>query len=226
MSTRGGSSDGRLAPLLRSGLCVIVDPALCQGRDPLAVARAALDGGAGMLQLRVKALLSDRAHLALAEQMGRLARAAGAVFIVNDRPDIARAARADGVHVGQEDLPVPAVRRVVGRRALIGCSTHDVAEALAAQAARADYLGVGAMFPSGSKRDTRPAGPATLAAVRAAVALPLVAIGGITAANVGQVVAAGADAVAVIGAVVGAADPAAAARALCAAIAAARCGQT
>lgn len=212
----------RLAPLLRSGLCVIVDPALCHGRDPLAIARAALDGGAGMLQLRAKATLSDRAHLALAEEMRRLAHAAGALFIVNDRADVARAARADGVHVGQDDLPVPAARRVVGRRALVGCSTHDVDEALAAQAAGADYLGVGAMFPSGSKLDTRPSGPATLARVRAAVALPLVAIGGITAANVGAVVAAGADAVAVIGAVVGADDPTAAARELCRAIVAAR----
>lgn len=219
---RSPAASERLAPLLRSGLCVIITPALCQGRDPLAIAKAALAGGAGMLQLRAKGELSDRAHLALAEHMRRMAHRAGAVFIVNDRADIARAARADGVHVGQDDLPVPVARRIAGQRAIVGCSTHDLAEARAARDAGADYLGVGAMFGSGSKANTRPAGPTTLAQVRAAVDLPLVAIGGITAANVDQVIAAGADAVAVISAVVGAADPVAAARELCAAIAAAR----
>lgn len=211
----------RLAPLTATGLCVIVDPALAQGRSVEQVARLALQGGAGMIQLRHKGA-SDRELLAEAVALRSLCAAAGALFIVNDRADVAVAADADGVHVGQQDLPVAAARRIVGLRKLIGCSTATLEEAVAAQAAGADYLGVGTIYPTASKADTRPAGLATLKLIREGVSLPLVAIGGINQANAGEAIESGADAVAVISAVVSAEDIAAAAAGLAQAVGEAR----
>ena len=117
-------------------LYAIVDP-LDTGRDPVALAMAFLAGGARLLQLRVKHATSREA-LAMAERIAPLAREAAAVFLVNDRPDIARAVEADGVHLGQDDLPLPAARRVLGPGRIVGVSTHDVDEARAAEAAGAD----------------------------------------------------------------------------------------
>ncbi len=196
----------RLPPLY-----AIVDP-LDTGRDPVALAAILLAGGARLLQLRLKDA-TPRALLAAAAAIAPRARAAGALFVVNDRPDVARAVGADGVHLGQDDLPVAAARRVVGPEALIGVSTHDLDEARRAAADGADYLGVGPVYATGSKRDPLPArGLALVRAVRATVGLPLVAIGGITPALAPDVRAAGADAVAMIGALVRAPDPAAAVR--------------
>src|SRR5712691_5154659 len=126
----------RLPPLY-----AIVDP-LDTGRDPAALAAALLRGGARILQLRWPEA-SARELLAAALAIRPLARAAGALFLVNDRPDVARAVAADGVHLGQDDLPVAAARRILGTGAVIGLSTHDVEQARQAQAAGADYLAVG-----------------------------------------------------------------------------------
>src|SRR5437899_12686409 len=126
----------RLPPLY-----AIVDP-LDTGRDPAALAAALLRGGARVVQLRWPAA-SARELLAAALAIRPLARAAGALFLVNDRPDVARAAEADGVHLGQDDLPVAAARRVLGAGRRIGVSTHDPEQARAAEAAGADYIGVG-----------------------------------------------------------------------------------
>ena len=213
MSEERPLGEGRLRTRLR-GLYVIVDP---ETGDPVALTEAAIRGGARLLQLRDKRGTA-RETLRLAEAMAERARRAEVVFIVNDRLDIALAAGADGVHLGQHDLPVAAARAIAGDRLLIGCSTNTVAEARQAVLDGADYLGVGAMFPTASKPDTRPAGIARLREIRAAVEAPIVAIGGITAANAAEVVAAGADMVAVIAAVAKATDPEAAARALAAAI--------
>ncbi len=196
----------RLPPLY-----AIVDP-LDTGRDPVALAAALLAGGARLLQLRWKAA-NPRELLAAALAVRPLARAAGALFLVNDRPDIAHAAEADGVHLGQDDLPVAAARRVLGAQRLLGVSTHDLEQARAAEAAGADYIGVGPVYATTTKSDAlAPRGLALVTAVRAAVRCPLVAIGGITPETAPAVRAAGADAVAMVGALVRAPDPAAAVR--------------
>jgi thiamine-phosphate pyrophosphorylase len=192
-------------------LYAIVDP-LDTGRDPVDLARAILAGGARALQLRLKDVPA-RTLLAAARAIVPLARAAGAVFVVNDRVDVARAAGADGVHLGQEDLPLEAARRV-GGDLWIGISTHDPDQAREAAAAGADYLGVGPMYATSSKVNAlAPRGPALVTAVRALVDIPLVAIGGITLDTAPTVRAAGADAVAMIGALVRARDVAHAVRA-------------
>jgi thiamine-phosphate pyrophosphorylase len=133
---------------------------------------------------------------------------------VNDRPDVARAVGADGVHLGQDDVPVAAARRVLGPGKLVGVSTHDLDELAGAEASGADYAGVGPVYATSSKAGAlAPRGLDLVRAARAATALPLVAIGGITPETAPAVLAAGADAVAMIGALVRAADPAATVRA-------------
>jgi thiamine-phosphate pyrophosphorylase len=201
---------------------VITDEALGGGRSHEEQARAALEGGAGVIQLRDKTASSRRLSEAAAA-IGKLCRDAGALLIVNDRVDIALAAGADGVHVGPDDLPVAVVRRLMPGR-IVGASAGTVAEAIAAQRDGADYLGVGAVYEArGSKADAgAPVGVERVAAVRAAVALPIVGIGGIKADNAAAVIGAGADGVAVITGVVAAPDIAAAARDLLAVVEAAR----
>lgn len=204
-------------PLRLPALYAIVDP-LDTGRTPEELAAAYLAGGARLLQLRAKNATS-RELLRAAERIAALARQAGALFLVNDRPDVARAVDADGVHLGQDDLPVAAARRVLGPNRLVGVSTHDLAEARAAVAAGADYIGVGPVHTTASKEKALPArGPGLVAAVRAEVACPIVAIGGITAETAAAVRAAGADAVAMIAALARAADPAAEVRRVIAAL--------
>jgi thiamine-phosphate pyrophosphorylase len=195
-------------------LCVITDPALAGGRDHVAIARDALAGGADIIQLRDKAG-SLRDLLPQARAIQAMCREAGAIFIVNDRVDLALAAEADGAHVGQEDLPAEAARRLLGPSRILGVSTHDVEQARQARAAGADYIGFGPMFATGTKATGyTPRGADGLRAVRAEVGeLPILAIGGITLANVRDVMSAGATAPAIISAVVAAPDIRAAAAA-------------
>lgn len=195
------------------GLYVIIDPAVIGGRDPLAVANEALAGGARLLQLRDKGR-EKGLQLPLAMALAEACRGAGALFIVNDHVDLALACAADGAHVGQKDLPVTAVRRIAPAGFIVGCSTNNAQEALRAQADGATYVSVGRLFPTGSKADTRPATLNTLRSVRAAVSVPVCAIGGINESNIDSVIAAGADMAAVIAAVVAADDVRAAARRL------------
>lgn len=195
------------------GLYVIVDPAAGAAGRELELAAAALDGGARLLQLRDKTR-EKGLQLPVAREMARLCREREALFIVNDHVDLALACGAHGVHVGQKDLPVAEVRRLVPPEFIVGCSTNNVEEALAAQAAGASYVSVGRLFPTGSKQDTRPATLDTLRAVKAAVQVPVCAIGGIDQSNIDDVLAAGADMVAVIAAVASAPDPRPAARLL------------
>jgi thiamine-phosphate diphosphorylase len=191
------------------GLYVIIDPAACRGRDPIEVARLALEGGARVLQWRDK--LRDKGdQLAEARAIAAECRRAGAICIINDDVDIAVVSGAHGVHLGQHDLPVAAARHVMPN-AIVGVSTNNAAEAHRAQVDGADYVAVGAIFPTSTKDVTRPADLDRLREVKAAVRVPVVAIGGINASNIAQVVAAGADAAAVISAVCGADDPRAAA---------------
>ncbi len=190
---------------LPSRLYAIVDP-LDTGRDPLDLARAMLAGGARLLQLRLKATATG-VLLATAERMRELTAAAGATFIVNDRADVARACGADGVHLGQDDLPIEAARTVLGPGPIVGFSTHSETQLAAARARGADYLAFGPIYATTSKSNADPVlGCERVRAARALTAGPLVAIGGITAATAPAVLAAGADAVAIIGALVRAPD--------------------
>jgi len=203
------------------GLYVIFDPAVAPGGDEVQIARAALDGGARLIQLRDKTR-EKGLQLPVAEALQALCRERGALFIVNDHVDLALAADADGVHLGQKDMPIDEARPIVGPDRIIGVSTNNVQEALAAQEAGADYVAVGSIFPTATKLDTRSANLERLRQVEIAVHVPVVAIGGINASNISAVVDAGAQAAAVISAVCGAEDPAAAARELSAAFGAVR----
>ena len=199
-------------------LYAIVDP-LDTGREPTALAKALVEGGATLLQLRLKAA-STRTLLDAAAAIRELTRAHGVRFLVNDRPDVARAVAADGVHLGQDDLPVAAARRVLGPGPLIGVSTHDLDQACAAVADGADYIGVGPIYPTTTKADAlAPRGLDLLGRVRRVVPLPIVAIGGITVATAPTVRVAGADSVAMIADLVRAPDVAARVRAVLAALA-------
>lgn len=209
---RGYDLDRRLR--LRAGtgrarqwrLCVLLTESLCH-RPWLEVARAAIDGGADCIQLREKEL--EGGEMARrAEQVIALARPRQISVIVNDRVDVALAAGADGVHIGQGDLSVHQVRAIAGTSLLVGVSTHDLSEARAAVEAGADYVGIGAMFGSGLKPARQPSGAAYLRAfIERYPGVSHLAIGGITPDNVSELVDVGARGVAVSSCVCGADQP-------------------
>lgn len=196
---------------LPSPLYVVLDRSAIRGGDLLARLDEVLAGGCRLVQLREKDLPAAECY-PLAEAVGRRCRQAGAMFIVNDRVDLALAVAADGVHLGQDDLPARAARRILPPGMVLGVSTHDAGQARRAVEDGADYVAVGSMFPTRSKTGFQLVGPALVRELRPFIPVPLVGIGGITLDNVDEVIGAGADAVAVISAVVGAPDPAEAAR--------------
>jgi thiamine-phosphate pyrophosphorylase len=196
-------------------LYVITDEKASRGRSHLQVAEAAILGGADVLQLRDKEASSGMLYR-VALQLRKLTRDTKVPFIVNDRLDIALAADADGVHVGQADLPASVVREIMGPGKILGVSVDTVEEAIQAEKDGADYLGVGPVFEA---RETKPdagepLGVDRIARIRRHCRLPIVAIGGIDAENARRVREAGADAAAVISAIVAADDIAHAARRL------------
>jgi len=208
---------------LPTPLYVVLDRGAAGDRDLVPLLDAVLAGGCRVVQLREKIMpLSDLYPVALA--LRRRCREAGCLFIVNDRVDLALAVEADGVHVGQDDLPARETRRLLRPGMILGVSTHDESQARRARDDGADYVAVGSMFPTGSKTGFRLVGPDLLRRVRPEIRAPLVAIGGITVDNVAEVIRAGADAVAVISAVCASPDPAAAARRFLETIRAAREG--
>ena len=171
----------------------------------------AMEGGAQVVQLREKHL-SHEAMLRAAERFVALCRSHGAVSIINDDVEAAAASGADGVHVGQEDLEAGRARALLGPDKLIGVSAHNVEEALAAQAAGADYLGVGAAFVTGTESDAAPISRETIRAITQAVDIPVVAIGGIGPENILDLAGCGLDGVAVVSALFAREDTAQAAR--------------
>jgi thiamine-phosphate pyrophosphorylase len=181
----------------------MVDPA--GGHDPVALAHTMLEAGVRIMQLRLKNQPA-RDVLAVAMQIAGMCRKAGAIFIVNDRVDLAILAEADGVHLGQDDLPLESARRLAGSKMFVGISTHVVDQARAAEEGGADYIGFGPIYPGGLKENVSGQGLDNLRAVRAAVSIPIVAIGAITEVTMPHVLAAGADAVAIISDVVKARD--------------------
>jgi thiamine-phosphate diphosphorylase len=210
-------TDGRFA-----GLHVLADDDPRWGRDPVAQARAACAGGAAVVQLRAKRA-SDPVALGWAREIRALTRAAGVAFVVNDRFDLALLAEADGVHLGQEDLPPARVPADARARLALGRSTHTLEQVRAARGEPVAYVAFGPLFGTRSKDSPWSARglEALAAAVREAAPLAVVAIGGIDAARAPEVLRAGARGVAVISAVAGAADPEAAARELARALASA-----
>jgi thiamine-phosphate pyrophosphorylase len=198
----------------RLRLLLVTDPDAGEERAMLDVVRTALRAGVPAVQLRDKHA-SARELTELARVLRVATRETGALLFVNDRVDVAIAAGADGAHVGADDVPVAAARRIAPPGFLLGTSADSPDEARAAVAAGADYVGTGPVYATGSKADAgAPVGGERIAAVAAAVAVPVVGIGGIDAANAAAVVQAGAAGVAVISAIMRAADPEAAARAL------------
>ncbi len=196
----------------RISLCLLVTDALCpRGLGP--VVQAALQGGCRMIQLREKTMLQRR-WLDVARMLREWTSQAGALLIINDRPDIAVLSDADGVHLGQDDLSVQAARQIVGADRLIGVSTHNIAQARQAVLDGADYLGVGPCFPSKTKTFENFAGLDFVREVAEEISLPWFAIGGIHEENVGQLQEQGASRIAVSHAICGQHDPEHATRSL------------
>jgi thiamine-phosphate pyrophosphorylase len=207
-----------LARLLRQdkksrlvGLYAILDSWFLGKRNHIKVAEELIKGGASAIQLRDK--LTPKAELLpIARKMQKLCTEKGVLFIVNDYLDIALACGADGLHLGQEDLPLSIARRLLPMDMILGGSVNTVEQAKNAEATGADYIAVGSMYPTTSKEKPKIVGVGRLKQVRGVVSLPLVAIGGINKDNANEVAANGADAMAVISALLGAKDIAEAAR--------------
>ena len=195
-------------------LYVVTDSQLSRGRSDAEVARLAFEGGADVVQLRMKNA-DGREMLEQARLIRGYADEMCKLFIVNDRVDIAMASGADGVHLGQTDMPVEDARRIMGDDAIIGVSVDNAEQAVAAAEGGADYVGVGAIFKTATKPDaTQGLGLGAIYQVREAVDIPVVAIGGINRGNIQDVIRAGADAAAVVSAVVAQDDVSAAAHEL------------
>lgn len=194
-------------------LCVVTDRRFTGGRDLVAVVRAAVMGGATMVQLREKHA-STRDFLNIARELKTLLAGRGVALVVNDRVDVALAVEADGVHVGQTDMPLATVRALLGPGKLIGLSITNEAQMRGEDARQADYLGVGPLYAQDTKTDaSTPLGVEGFRRLRALTPLPVIAIGGLKPDNAGPVAEAGADGFAVVSAIMGADDPQAAARA-------------
>jgi thiamine-phosphate diphosphorylase len=202
---------------LPSPLYAILDRTVARSLDLPGMLEAVLAGGCRLVQLREKTMTVAEI-LPLAQRLAQRCREVGALFIVNDRADLALAAGADGLHVGQDDMPARRAREILRPRMILGVSTHDPEQARRAVADGADYVAVGSIFPSTSKAGFQLVGPELIRRVRPEVPVPLVGIGGITADNAAAVLAAGADGVAVISALCAAPDPETATRAFLARI--------
>ena len=194
-------------------LYVVITEEFCAGRSALDVLDACLDAGVKLVQCREKHLDGGELHARAAAFRDRTVRA-GALLIINDRVDIALAAGADGVHLGQSDLPLDAARRIAPEL-LLGASSHNLEEALAAQDAGADYVNIGPIFATQTKDvPTGVAGPEMIGAIAPHLRIPFTCMGGIKVHNIGQVLARGARHPAVITAITAAEDVRAAAEAL------------
>jgi thiamine-phosphate pyrophosphorylase len=193
------------------GLYVIIDTQALKGRSHIEVASEAIRGGAKTVQLRDK-LQSKKELLSIAQKLKDLCAEHNVLFIMNDYLDLALASDADGLHLGQNDLPIKVARKLLPMDKILGCSTTTVDQAITAESEGADYIAAGSIYSTSSKETAKVVGLERLLQIRQAISLPLVAIGGITKDNVAEVLAAGADSVAVISAVLQAESPEEAAR--------------
>jgi thiamine-phosphate pyrophosphorylase len=187
-------------------LCLIADTEFASGRDIVSIVEDAVEGGVKLVQLRAKNLPS-KDFLELALKLATLLKEKDIPLIINDRVDIVLSCDATGVHLGQQDLPIRFARKILGKDKLIGISVNTVEEAMEAEDCKADYLGVGPVFPTSTKKEMSPAlGVKGFKAIRDKIKIPVLAIGGISVENAGKVMAAGADGIAVISAILGEKD--------------------
>lgn len=195
-------------------LYLVTDRGLARGRSTLEIVKAAVDGGATVVQLREKDC-STREFIEQALAIKEFLKARRVPLIINDRLDVAQAVKADGVHLGQTDMPLEMAKGILGDSMIIGISAESLKDAVTAEKGGADYLGVSPIYATPTKTDTAPPlGLAGLQKIRKAVRLPLVGIGGLNRENSAEVIRSGADGVAVVSAIVAADDPGAAASAL------------
>ncbi len=188
-----------------AGLYVIIDTQALRGRSEIEIARQAIQGGVRIIQLRDK-LRPKGMLVPLARELKKVCAESDVLFIVNDYIDLAIDSDADGLHIGQEDLPFATARKMLPADKILGCSSATLEEALNAEKEGADYIAVGSIYSTPSKSGARLAGLKTLRQVKKKVSVPVVAIGGINEDNITHVISAGANAVAVISAVLGADD--------------------
>lgn len=198
-------------------LYLVTDSTLCPREELPAVVEQAVSGGVTMVQLREKDC-SSRVFYETALRVQEVTRRHGVPLLINDRLDIALAVDADGLHIGQSDLPAAVARRILGAGKLLGVSAGTVEEARQAVADGADYLGVGAIFPTDTKEDADAVGIEGLKQIRAVVDVPIVGIGGLKENNLPLLKGAGMDGIAVVSAIVGQQDPRGAAQQLCRAL--------
>jgi len=205
-----------------AGLYLILDTQALKERNEVEVATRAIQGGVKAIQLRDKQH-SKAEILELARRLKEICAEKEVLFIINDHLDIALAIEADGLHLGQGDMPLPEARCLLSIDKLLGCSTSTVSEAVRAQSEGADYIAVGSIYPTTSKDKYKLVGPKTLKQIREKISSPLVAIGGIDETNVEEVIEAGADGIAVISAILGVKDVKGATRRLVTKLEKARC---
>ena len=197
-----------MKPLSDCRLYGILDLGYVPAGDAAPTARRMLDGGVDILQLRAKEF-APAAISALAEKILPICREFEVPFILNDHPDLVHVTGADGVHVGQDDMPVAEVRKIVGPDAIVGLSTHSLLQALASEDSAPDYIGFGPLFATPTKPDYQAIGLEDIAEVHRRVTHPIFCIGGIKRENLPQVVAAGARRAVIVSGILQAADPAA-----------------
>ena len=195
-------------------LYLVTDRDLLGGKELATTVEQAILGGVSLVQIREKNA-SSLNFFQTALLLKKLTERYKIPLIVNDRLDIALAVEADGLHIGQEDLPLSAARKILGPNKIIGVSAATLEEALAAQAGGADYLGVGAMFPTATKDNADRVSLQTLADIKRQVSIPVVAIGGINESNISQVMASGIEGVAVVSVIIASDDPQGSAQKLC-----------
>ncbi len=186
------------------GLYIILDQQYAT-RDIISIAQDAIDAGVDVIQYREKGLPKKDA-LNIAEKLRKLTAGTGIPFIINDDPALALAVDADGVHLGQDDIPPHVARRILGEDKIIGLSTHSYQEAIEAGSSGINYIGFGPIFQSGTKMVAAPHGPEAITRVRNAITIPLIAIGGINEENITDVIRCGADGAAVISAILSSSD--------------------
>jgi thiamine-phosphate pyrophosphorylase len=202
---------------------VLTDPFLSRGRTPLEIVSMAVNGGAAIIQYRDKRGLSTQSMITEALSLKRVTDEAGIPLIINDRLDIALAIDASGIHLGQDDLPIPVARKYLGKEKIVGASVRTESEVETAIAEGADYLAVSGVFPTTTKLDVGlPLGVEMIKKFSTIASIPVVGIGGINVANAGAVIQCGASGIAVVSAVTSAVDPSAAVRSLKLAIQSAR----
>lgn len=195
-------------------LYVITNQDISRGKNNLEVVKAAIAGGADIIQLREKQI-STRRVVEMGQQIKKFTNSRDIPLIINDRVDIALAIDADGVHLGQDDLPISMARELIGEDKILGISTHSLKQAKEAEAKGADYIGVGPVFPTSTKPDYSPVGLELVEKVSQEIEIPFVAIGGIKLDNVRKVIKAGAKRIAVVSGVVAADDVRQAAKSYC-----------